>query len=30
MAEVHDGKFVFSSAPPLDMKHQPGSKTGNY
>ena len=30
MAEVHDGKFMFSSAPPLDMKHLPGSKTGNY
>jgi len=30
MAEVHEGKFVFSPAPPLDMKHLPGSKTGNY
>ena len=30
MAEVHDGKFMFSSAPPFDMKHLPGSKTGNY
>lgn len=30
MAEVHNGKFVFSPAPPMDLKHVPGSKTGNY
>jgi ABC-type branched-subunit amino acid transport system substrate-binding protein len=30
MAEVRNGKFAFSPAPPLDMKHLPGAKTGNY
>jgi branched-chain amino acid transport system substrate-binding protein len=30
MAEVHNGKFAFTPAPPLDMKHLPGAKTGNY
>lgn len=30
MAEVHNGKFSFTPAPPLDMKHLPGAKTGTY
>jgi ABC-type branched-subunit amino acid transport system substrate-binding protein len=30
IAEVHNGKFVFSPAPSLDLKSMPGSKTGNY
>ena len=30
MAEVHNGKFVFSLAQPMDLKQKPGSKTGNY
>lgn len=30
MAEVRQGKFVFSVAPPFDVKQKTGSKTGNY
>jgi branched-chain amino acid transport system substrate-binding protein len=30
MAEVKNGRFTFSPAPPMDMKHEPGSKTGTY
>jgi branched-chain amino acid transport system substrate-binding protein len=30
MAEVRNGKFAFTPAPPLDMKHLPGARTGNY
>jgi ABC-type branched-subunit amino acid transport system substrate-binding protein len=30
IAEVHNGKFVFSPAPPLDQKYKRGSETGNY
>jgi branched-chain amino acid transport system substrate-binding protein len=30
MAKVQDGKFIFSPAPPMDMTHSTGSKTGNY
>jgi branched-chain amino acid transport system substrate-binding protein len=30
MAEVRDGKFNFIPAPAIDLKHEPGSKTGNY
>jgi branched-chain amino acid transport system substrate-binding protein len=30
MAEVRQGKFVFTQAPPLDLKQRPTSKTGNY
>jgi branched-chain amino acid transport system substrate-binding protein len=30
MAKVHNGKFEFTAAPPLDMKHKTGSSTGNY
>lgn len=30
IAEVHNGKFEFSPAPPLDLKHKIGTKTGNY
>jgi branched-chain amino acid transport system substrate-binding protein len=30
MAEVHQGKFEFSPAPPLDLKNVPGMKTGTY
>jgi ABC-type branched-subunit amino acid transport system substrate-binding protein len=29
LAEVHNGKFVFTPAPPLNLKST-GSKTGNY
>jgi branched-chain amino acid transport system substrate-binding protein len=30
IAKVNKGKFEFSPAPPLDMKHNTGSGTGNY
>lgn len=30
MAEVRNGKFVFTPAPPLDLKNRNTSKTGNY
>lgn len=30
IAEVHDGKFVFSPAPPLDQKYKRGGETGGY
>jgi branched-chain amino acid transport system substrate-binding protein len=30
LAEVRNGKFVFSPAPALDMKNMPSSKTGTY
>ena len=30
MAEVHNGKFVFSPAPHLDQKYKRGSETGTY
>jgi branched-chain amino acid transport system substrate-binding protein len=30
MAEVQDGKFVFTPAPPMDMKNKISSTTGNY
>ncbi len=30
MAEVHNGRFEFSSAPPMDPKNKVSSKTGNY
>ncbi len=30
IAEVHNGKFVFSPAPPLDQKYKSGSSTGGY
>jgi ABC-type branched-subunit amino acid transport system substrate-binding protein len=30
IAEVHNGKFVFSPAPPLDQKYKRGGETGNY
>jgi branched-chain amino acid transport system substrate-binding protein len=30
IAKVKDGKFEFTQAPPLDMKHKTGSSTGNY
>ena len=30
IAEVHNGKFVFSPAPPLDQKYKRGSSTGGY
>ena len=30
MAEVRQGKFVFTLAPPFDVKQKTGSKTGNY
>ena len=30
MAEVRQGKFVFSLAPPLDLKQKASTKTGNY
>jgi ABC-type branched-subunit amino acid transport system substrate-binding protein len=30
MAEVRNGKFLFSPAPPLDLKTKTGSKTGSY
>jgi branched-chain amino acid transport system substrate-binding protein len=30
MAEVRNGKFVFSPAPTADLKQSSGSKTGNY
>ena len=30
MAKVKNGKFEFTQAPPLDMKHKMGSSTGNY
>lgn len=30
IAKVTKGKFEFSAAPPLDMKHKTGSSTGNY
>jgi branched-chain amino acid transport system substrate-binding protein len=30
MAEVQNGRFIFSPAPPMDLKHEPGSKTGTY
>jgi ABC-type branched-subunit amino acid transport system substrate-binding protein len=30
MAEVHNGKFSFSPAPPIDLKHETGSKNENY
>jgi len=29
-AEVHNGKFVFSPAPPLDQKYKRGGETGGY
>ena len=30
IAEVHNGKFVFSPAPPLDQKYKRGGETGGY
>jgi branched-chain amino acid transport system substrate-binding protein len=30
IAEVHNGKFVFSPAPPLDQKYKSGGSTGGY
>jgi ABC-type branched-subunit amino acid transport system substrate-binding protein len=30
IAEVHNGKFVFSPAPPLDKKYKHGGETGGY
>jgi branched-chain amino acid transport system substrate-binding protein len=30
IAKVTNGKFEFSPAPPLDLKHKTGSSTGNY
>jgi hypothetical protein len=30
IAEVKQGKFVFSVAPPFDVKKKVSSKTGNY
>jgi len=30
MAEVHNGKFGFTPAPPMDQKNKVHSKTGNY
>jgi branched-chain amino acid transport system substrate-binding protein len=30
IAEVHNGKFVFSPAPPLDQKYKRGGDTGGY
>jgi branched-chain amino acid transport system substrate-binding protein len=30
MAEVRNGKFNFTPAPPIDLKHETGSKNGDY
>ena len=30
IAEVHNGKFVFAPAPPLDQKYKHGGSTGGY
>jgi branched-chain amino acid transport system substrate-binding protein len=30
IAEVHNGKFVFTPAPPLDQKYKHGGETGGY